>query len=263
LLANCLKHKDLFNSLASYIFCDTASPFFPGGEKAHPSAGERKLKELQRGMAMKHFKAEEWVDFVNRATSPEQMEAIQKHLVSGCEKRAQHVALWRKVGTFATAESAYQPPGEAVRGAAAMLGPARWVGSRHEKSRVIEVLFDSFLPPVFSGARAAYTGIRHVLYRAAPFQIDLQIEAKPGYDRMVVTGQVLDLGRPEIFGSGLHVTLFNRCGNLVHELTNEFGEFHVEIKNSDDLVLALRCDSEKAIVITLKDPLGALPGGDK
>ena len=207
---------------------------------------------------MKHFKAEEWVDFVNRATSPEQMEAIQKHLAAGCEKLAKHVALRRKARSFATAESAYLPPEQAVQ-EAALFGPARGAGCRNDESRVIEVLFDSFLQPVFSGARAAYTGIRHMLYRAGPFQIDLQIEAaKPGHDRMVVTGQVLDVGRPEIFGSGLHVALSNRFGNPVHELTNEFGEFRVEIKNSDDLELSLHYDPEKPIVITLKDPLGGL-----
>jgi len=215
---------------------------------------------------MKYFKAEQWVDFVDRATSPEQMEAIQKHLVTGCEKCAKHAALWRRVRNPTTVESPYQPPEQAVREAAAMfgtVGTARWVGSRNEKSRVIELLFDSFLQPVFSGARAAYTGIRHMLYRADPFQVDLQIEAKPGHDRMVVTGQVLDLGRSDIFARGLHVTLSNRSGNPVHQLTNEFGEFGVEIKNSDDLELALHCDPEKPIVITLNDPLGALPGGDQ
>jgi hypothetical protein len=214
-------------------------------------------------MAMKHFKAEEWVDFVNQATSPEQMEAIQKHLLSGRKKGAKHVARWRKVRNLTTAEAAYQPPEQAVREAAAMFGTARRAGCRNEKSRVIELLFDSFLQPVFSGARADYTGIRHMLYRADPFQIDLQIEAKPGHDHLVVTGQVLDMGRSEIFGSGLHVTLSNRCGNLVHGLTNEFGEFHVEIKNSDDLELALRCDPAEPIVITLKGPLGDFSGGDK
>jgi hypothetical protein len=126
-------------------------------------------------MAMKHFKAEEWLDFVDGATSREQLEAIQKHLASG---------------------------------------PARWADRRNQKSRVIEVLFDSSLKPVFSSARAAYTGIRHMLYRADPFQIDLQIETKPGHDRMVVTGQVLELGRSEIFGSGFHVTLSNRSASF-------------------------------------------------
>jgi hypothetical protein len=221
------------------------------------------LKELVRGMAMKHFKAEEWVDFVNRATSSEQMEAIQKHLVSGREKGAKRVALSRKARNPVTAESAYQPPEQAAREAAAMFGPARWAARRNEQSRVIEVLFDSFLEPNFSAERADYTGIRHMLYRADPFQIDLQIETKPGHDRMVVTGQVLDVARSGIFASGLHVTLSNRSGNLVHELTNEFGEFHLEIKNSDDLELAFRCDPADPIIITLKDPLGDSPGDDK
>jgi hypothetical protein len=214
-------------------------------------------------MAMKHFKAEEWVDFVNRATSREQVEAIQKHLVSGRQKGAKRAALSRKARNPVMAESAYQPPEQAVLEAAAMFGPARWAGRRNEKSRVIEVLIDSFLEPVFSGSRAAYTGIRHMLYRADPFQIDLQIETKPGHDRMVVTGQVLDVGRSEIFGSGLHVTLSNRSGSLVHELTNEFGEFHLEIKNSDDLELAFRCDPAEPIIIALKDPLGDLRESDK
>ena len=212
---------------------------------------------------MKNFKAEEWVDFVNRATFPEQIETIQKHLVSGGKKGAKRVALWRKVRNHRMEEAAYQPPEQAVREGAAMLGTARRAGRRIEKSRVIELLFDSFLQPVFSGVRASYTGIRHMLYHADPFQIDLQIERKLDRDRTVVTGQVLDVGRSEIFGSGLHVTLSNRCGNSVHELTNEFGEFHLEIKNSGDLELALRCDPAKPIVITLKDSLGDLPGGDK
>jgi hypothetical protein len=218
------------------------------------------------GMMMMHFKAEQWVEFVDRATSSEQMEAIQKHPVTGCEKCANDAALWRKVRNLATVESPYQPPEQAVREAAAMfgtVGTARWAGSRNEKSRVIQLLFDSFLQPVFSGTRAAYAGIRHMLYRADPFQIDLQIEAKPGHDRMVVTGQVLDLGRSDIFARGLHVTLSTRSGNPVHQLTNEFGEFRVEIKNSEDLELGFHCDPEKPIVITLNDPLGVLLGGDQ
>jgi hypothetical protein len=221
------------------------------------------LTELQRGKAMEHFKAEEWVDFVNRATSPEQMEAIQEHLAGGGKKGAKHATLWRRVGNLTTAEAAYQPPAQGVREDRAVFGTARRAGGGNEKSRAIELLFDSFLQPVSLNARAAYSAIRHMLYRADPFQIDLQIEAQPGCDGLVVTGQVLDVSRSEIVGSGLHVTLSSRSGSLVHELTNEFGEFHFEIKNSDDLELAIRCDPARPIVITLEDPLGGVPGADK
>jgi hypothetical protein len=212
---------------------------------------------------MKHFKTEEWVDFVNRATSQEQADGMQKHLESGCKKCEAQVALWQKVRKFTSAEPAYQPPEREVRGAGAMFSTARWAGSRNQKSRLIELLFDSFLQTAYSGARSAGTGIRQMLYRADSFQIDLQIEAKPGGGHIVVTGQVLDAGRPEIIGSGLQVILSNRNGNLVRALTNEFGEFHVEIQNSGDLELAIRSDSEKPIVIALKDPMGDASGGDR
>lgn len=64
---------------------------------------------------MNHFKSEEWIDFVNRATTQEHVAAMQKHLAAGCKKCAEQVALWQKVRKLATAKSAYQPPDQAVR----------------------------------------------------------------------------------------------------------------------------------------------------
>lgn len=213
-------------------------------------------------MAMKHFKTEEWVDFVNRTNTQEQATAMQKHL-AGCRQCAEEVALWQKVRTFATAEPAYQPRKQEVRTAAAMFSTAGRAGGLKEKGTVIELLFDSLLQPALAGVRTAGTGIRQVLYRADSFQIDLQIEAKPGANRIAVTGQVLDVSRPEIIGSGLEVTLSNRRGSAVHASTNEFGEFHVEIQNSGDLELSLRGQSGEPIVISLKDTLTDLPGGEQ
>jgi hypothetical protein len=212
---------------------------------------------------MNHFRAEEWIDLVNRVTTEEQTVAMQKHLAAGCKECAEQVAVWQKVHNLAASESTYQPPEQAVRNVGALFSTAAWTGSPNKATRFVELLFDSFLQPAYSGARTAGTGIRQMLYRADSFQIDLQIEATPGGRLIVVTGQVLDVGRPEIIGSGLQVTLSNRSGSLVHATTNEFGEFHVEIQNSGDLELTLRGDPEKPIVISLKDPLGDLPGGDK
>ena len=212
---------------------------------------------------MKHFANEEWVDFVNGIVSEEQRNEMQQHLAAPCQICAAQVALWQKVRDFSGAEPAYQPPEQAVRAAGAIFRTAEWASGLQQKGKLIEVLFDSFLQPALAGARAAGTGIRQMLYRAESFQIDLQIEAKPGAGRIAVTGQVLDVGRPEIIGSGLEVTLSNRRGSVIHALTNEFGEFHAEIPNSGDLELALRSGSGEPIVIALKDPLADLPGDEK
>src|SRR5208282_5990105 len=60
-----------------------------------------------------------------------------------------------------------------------------------------------------AGARSVVIGTRQMLYRADPYQIDIQIEPKPGTNRLVVTGQLLDLSNPGVIGRDIHVTLSN------------------------------------------------------
>ena len=100
-----------------------------------------------------------------------------------------------------------------------------------------------------------------MLYRADPYQIDIQIEPKPGSNRLVITGQLLDLSNPGVIGRDIQVTLSNRRGNTVLAATNQFGEFSGEIENSGDLELSNPGDSDRPIVISLRNALGNLPGG--
>lgn len=210
---------------------------------------------------MKHFSSEEWVDFVNQTTTQERAEVMRGHLSTGCKSCRQLEALWRRVKTFASTEPAYQPTEATVRAATVLLPTAGAVSDDQAHGGIIELLFDSFLQPALAGVRNACTGVRQMLYRAETLQIDLQIDSRPSSGRIVVTGQVLDVTRPEMIRSGLQVTLSNRRGNVVHAVTNEFGEFHSEIQNSGDLELLLRGESQTPIAIYLKDPLAEFPGG--
>jgi hypothetical protein len=98
-----------------------------------------------------------------------------------------------------------------------------------------------------------------MLYRAEPYQVDLQIEAKPGANKLVVTGQLLDLRNPDVPGRDIPVIISNLRGHVVQTVTNEFGEFREEIRTSSDLELKLLGDDEKAVIISLPDALGRLP----
>jgi ABC-type antimicrobial peptide transport system permease subunit len=135
------------------------------------------------------------------------------------------------------------------------LGAGRW--------RLARLLITETVLLSLVGAGVAIAASFWSVNRADSFQIDLQIEAMAAVGRIAVTGQVLDVGRPEIIGSGIEVTLSNRRGNVIHVSTNEFGEFHAEIPNSGDLELALRSGPGEPIVIALKDPLADLPGDEK
>jgi hypothetical protein len=147
-----------------------------------------------------------------------------------------------------------------VRIAKAAFATADWIAQPKETGSLIKLVFDSFLQPALVGARSAGTGMRQMLYRADPYQVDIQIESKPDGNRMVITGQLLDISRPDIVGREIEVSFSNKRGSVVHAVTNKFGEFRGEIDNSGDLELSFPRPDEKPIVISLRNALDRLPG---
>ncbi len=214
---------------------------------------------------MEHFTTGKWIDFVNQAVGASEKQLMEQHLKQGCKRCMKTVSLWQRVRQLAASEANYQPPEGAVRIAkAAFAGTAlagtALAGQRKGAGSRIKVLFDSFLQPAFEGARSAGAVTRQMLYRADPFQIDVQVEAKHSGNRIVVTGQLLNLSSPGIIGQDARVVLSNLRGQVVNAVTNKFGEFSGEIENSGDLQMTFESPGSQPIVISLRDALGSLPG---
>ena len=212
------------------------------------------------GGMMEHFSVEKWIDFVNQAVTNNEKQQMDKHLNLGCESCQQTVSLWQRVRASAAAEGNYQPPESTVRIAKAAFAGAGLGSQKNEAGNSVKVLFDSFLRPAFAGVRSAGTGARQMLYRADPYQIDVQLEMRPGGNRVVVTGQILNLSNPKFIPAGNRVRVSNMFGDVVHTVTNEFGEFSGEVKNSGDLQLTFATPSGEPIMISLREALGRLPG---
>ena len=98
-----------------------------------------------------------------------------------------------------------------------------------------------------------------MLYRAEPYQVDVHIEAKPEANKIVVTGQLLDLRNPDLPGRDVPLVISNLRGDVVQAITNEFGEFREEIRSSSDLELKFVGEEEKAVIISLRNALGEPP----
>lgn len=211
----------------------------------------------------KHFTTEEWIDFVTQTVSPRGREEMENHLKEGCKRCRETVSVWQRVHRSAAAERNYQPPADTQRIVKSAFAAAGLGGQRKESRSRILVLFDSLLQPVVAGARSAATDSRQMLYRADPFQIDLQIEARPGGNDLQVTGQLLDLSNPGIAGKDVNITLSNLRGHVVHAVSNQHGEFTCDIKNSGDLQITFSTPRGEPIVISLRDALGRLPEDGK
>src|SRR5260370_14480334 len=123
---------------------------------------------------------------------------MERHLKKGCKRCTNTVSLWQRVRQSAASEANYQPPEHAVRVAKATFAGANLAGQRKGARSRIKVLFDSFLQPVFEGARSAGAFPRQILYRADPFQIDVQLEAKPGGNPHVVPRHPPRLSNPGV-----------------------------------------------------------------
>jgi hypothetical protein len=212
-------------------------------------------------MRMNRFRTQDCIDFVNLVAPQKQNETMREHLSASCKRCLETVALWQKVHTLAAVKVSYKLLEANVRIARKAFAPVGRAAPLSKTSSSLEVLFDSCLHPTRGGARSSGPGTRQVLYRAEPYQIDIQIEAKPEGNRLIVTGQLLDVSLPGIVGRDVKITLSNYRGNVIHTITNQLGEFRAEIENSGDLELSFPGQGDKAIVISLRNALGKSPGG--
>ena len=64
----------------------------------------------------------------------------------------------------------------------------------------------------------------------------------------MVTGELLDSSRPEIFRRGVRVTLWDFRQSFVTLRTNEWGEFWGEIDDSGELMVSLRVQTREIAI---------------
>ena len=212
---------------------------------------------------MNHFEVVEWNDGVKHM-APDYLElTMRKHRQTRRQGDVETAGVWQRIVNAAAFEAKYQPAAESVRAAKAAFATAG-KGAKPQKTKgQIQLLFDSFSHPCPPGTRSAATRTRQLLYRADPYQIDLQIELQPESDRIVVTGQLVDVGHPEMVGRDVSVILSDGREFIVNTVTNQFGEFRCEVKNSGDLELSFLRGSKKPIIILLPGVLDQSKGASE
>jgi len=207
---------------------------------------------------MKHFKALECSDLVNHAASNIRRRALGEHGRTRRKRYVETVVPWQKLAKAAAFEADYQPSPETVQVVKAAFATASFAAGQQETGGLIQLLYDSFSQPAPAGIRSAAMRIRQMLYRADPYQIDLHVELQQEQNRLVVSGQLVDLSHPEMVGRDVRVTLSDGRESVASTITNQFGEFRGEVENSGDLELSLLAPTGKPIVILIRGALKRL-----
>ena len=207
---------------------------------------------------MRHSKVLECSDLVNHAASDIRRRVLGEHRGTRRKRYVEAVAPWQKLAKAAAFEANYQPSLETVQVVKAAFATAGFAARRQETRGLLQLLYDNFSHPAPAGIRSAGMRIRQMLYRAEPYQIDLHIELQQERNRLVVSGQLVDLSHPEMVGRDVRVTLSDGRESVANTVTNQFGEFRGEIENSGDLELSLLPPTGKPIVILIRGALKRL-----
>ena len=203
---------------------------------------------------MKHFTAQEWVDFVRGAVREEEKALMQAHLKTGCQRCQREAKTWVRVRETASRQRANEPDDSAVRFVKASFALTRERQPKHSRQFMAEVLFDSFREPLPVGVRSAASSSRQLLFGLEDLRIDLRLEPKIDSENVSVIGQILDSADPTKSHVTASVALL-KAGRVVSEAnTNRFGEFQLECGLASRMELRVTLLSGKEAYIPLVDP---------
>jgi len=204
---------------------------------------------------MEYFPAVEWSEFMKYVASDGPQMAMQEH--DGTQRKCyvKTGGLLQKLADAAAIEASYQPAPEIARAVKSAFATAGVAAKRQGTGVPIQLLYDSVSQPAMAGTRSSAMPIRQLLYRADPYQIDLHIEFQQEQNRFIVAGQLVDVSHPEMGGRNVQVILSDGREYIVNTVTNQFGEFRGEVKNSGDLEISFLPRSGQPIVILIRGPL--------
>jgi hypothetical protein len=195
----------------------------------------------------KHYRTEEWVDFVMNQAPQNQTAEMQKHLDAGCKKCSEMASLWNRVGQIANREVALDPPASAVR----HVRQAFSVLASSNRMQVPTLTFDSLWSPALAGVRAAAATSRHVMYAANRLSIDMRLEAEPRSERINLAGQISLASVQEQDYPPIPVVVSGKSGHLATTTTNGFGEFQLSFVPEQGLQISFAIAGKEEIVIPL------------
>jgi len=131
----------------------------------------------------------------------------------------------------------YQIPEYVIRNARAIF-PANAPAKRTLLQKLTgSLVFDSFQQPALAGARTGTPGMRHALYEAGDYSVDLRLEEERGSARMNMVGQLALRSHTSDALDGVPVMLLSGRKVVAESVSNEFGEFQLSYEPNPRLKL--------------------------
>ena len=175
---------------------------------------------------MKHFRLDDWVDFVRSCVEAEKQASMKSHL-SECSRCVALATLLRNVVSAAARNDERSIPEHETHMAKTLflLQPLNAVEIQRGRCGL---LFDSFREPLPAGMRSLGRISRHIVYEGGKYCVDLRHEYDENTRLTRLVGQISDRTEPRSGVVGTPVLLMSGKQIVARQSTNEFGEFQME-----------------------------------
>ncbi len=190
----------------------------------------------------RHYDITDWLDLLRGFTPPERLEAMQNHRLECLS--CHDTMIWAQRLVSAT-RSDYQSevPANVLHNAQAIFALRRLDNVKLCKGLLARLAFDSFSQPALQGVRSEQrSDIRHMLYEAGGYVVDLRLEHERGAPAVSLIGQIQHAEGLESIVPQMPVTLTSNDEILATCICNEFGEFALEYVPQSSLCLHLGVD---------------------
>jgi hypothetical protein len=190
---------------------------------------------------MKHFTAEDWIDYVRNVQTPDVSARMKEHLES-CEECRASFQLWANITKAAANDLNYAPPSDALRIAQSQFVPSQPAGS-FLGELMANLVFDTAQQPLPAGVRSSSNVCRQLLYQHGQRFIDLRVEKAPTSDEVSLIGQIQE----STSGKQTTIPVVLCCGEQIMQKTetNDMGEFHMVFSPVENLHLELDISDKK------------------
>ena len=185
---------------------------------------------------MSHYDITRWIDYLRGLVEVQEHSEMTRHLAECSSCRATH-DLFARVAVRMQSDLQYQIPEYVIRNARAIF-PANAPAKRTLLQKLTgSLVLDSFQQPALAGARTGTPGMRHALYEAGDYSVDIRLEEERGSARMNMVGQLALRSHTSDALAGVPVMLLSGRKVVAESVSNEFGEFQLSYEPNPRLKL--------------------------
>lgn len=188
---------------------------------------------------LRHYDITEWLDHLRGFSAGDRKTALDAHRRQ-CDACNATAAWLSRTLTDAAADRNTAVPEQVLHNARAIFALRALDNIHVQRGLLARLVFDSFTQPALQGVRSEQRlDVRHLLYDAGTYAIDVRLEHERGTPDVAMIGQIHSATNADQNIAHMHVTLTSNQHLVAHTVSNQFGEFTLKYRPQSGLGLHL------------------------